>query len=377
LHASDTKQPETIKFSMNNLKKIKRILIVDDEDAVRNLLLEILTSFGHEVEIAQNGYEALSKLVLDIDLVMLDVEMPGMDGYEVAQQIRRRPKFKDLPIIFCTGMSSRKDRLRAVEAGGNDFIAKPLEITEIGVRTTSLLNAKEANDQVKRYQAELEEKVAERTVDLRYALEKMIEAQRLLKDASLDTIQCLVAAIEFKDTNTAGHIKRISQLSSLLARKMKLSPNEVELIQNASPMHDIGKIGTPENILLKPGELSIDETKLMRQHTIFGSKILTQSNSEVLKIGKVIALTHHEKWDGSGYPNGIRGEDIPMSGRICAVADVFDALTNVRPYKRAYSNDEAAEIINDGCGTHFDPKLVEIFTDNIDEIFEIQDSIIN
>ena len=368
-------QEETTKPLLNNFKKPKRILIVDDEETVRNLLYKILTSLGYEVEMAHDGFEALSKLVLDIDLVMLDVEMPGMHGYEVAQHIRSDTKFANLPIIFCTGMSSRKDRLRAVEAGGNDFIAKPLEFTEIKVRTTTLLKAKDANDQLAQYRAELEDKVADRTEELRSALERMVDAQRQLRDASLDTIHCLVAAAEFKDKNTAGHIKRMSQFSSLLASKMKLPPTSVELILNASPMHDIGKIGTPENILLKPGELSDDEIKLMRQHTIYGSKILTKSSSEIMKTGKLIALTHHEKWDGSGYPNGLKGEDIPISGRICSVADVFDALTSVRPYKEAYSNDKAFKIINNGSGTHFDPKLVEIFSESKDEIVKIQNTV--
>ncbi|MDP8237843.1 MAG: response regulator [Candidatus Hatepunaea meridiana] len=360
---------------MNSLKKTKRILIADDEEYIRDLLRETLVSLGYEVEVAQDGFEALSKLVFDIDLVMLDVEMPRMDGYEVAQRIRNDPRYKDLPIIFATGMESRRDRLRAVEAGGNDFIAKPLEITEISVRTSSLLQVKEANDALKHHKDELEQKVVNRTAELREALENMVKTQRLLVEANLETIHCLVSAAEYKDKDTAGHIKRMSHFSSMLARKIQLPPGEVELILNASPMHDIGKIGTPEEILLKPEKLSLEECRLMKQHTIYGSEILSKSNSDLLQIGKLIALTHHEKWDGSGYPNGLKGKDIPIFGRICAVADVFDALSSKRPYKEAFSNEEALRIIHDSSGTHLDPELVDTFTESIDEIVKIQNSI--
>lgn len=354
---------------MNNSK---RILIVDDDDNIRDVLKTMLESLDHEVEEACDGFEALAKLNLDIDLVLLDVEMPGMDGYEIAKRIREDADHKDLPIIFITGMSTREDRIRAVEAGGNDFIAKPFDLTEIRVRTASILRVKEANDELKQYKDMLELTVRNRTKALRKALGEMVDTQRMLREANLETIFCLVNAAEFKDKNTAGHIQRMSHFSGMLATKLRLSPGEVELIVNASPMHDIGKIGTPEEILLKPGKLTDEEFDIMKQHTIYGSKILSRSKSDLLQIGKNIAQTHHERWDGNGYPNRMQGEDIPIHGRICAVADVFDALTSARPYKEAFSNDKALRIIQDGKGSHFDPRIVNVLLDSMDDVRKIQ-----
>ena len=357
------------------MEQSKRILVVDDEEKVRNLLKRMLESFGHEVEIAKDGFEALAKLDFDIDLVLLDIEMPGMDGYEVARRIRDDAKHNDLPIIFVTSLASRNDRIRAVEAGGNDFVAKPFDVVEIRARTSSLLKIKEANDALKRYKRELEETVVNRTAALRRALESMVDTQRLLRKAHIETIHCLVVAAEFKDKGTAGHIQRMSKFCRMLAKLLGLPPGEVELVLQASPMHDIGKIGTPEEILLKPGRLTDDEFQIIKQHPLYGSRILSKSTSQLLQTGKLIALTHHEKWDGSGYPHGLAGEDIPLYGRICAVADVFDALTSERPYKRAYSNDEAVKILQETNGNHFDPQIIELFLGNMDEVEEIQHQI--
>ena len=354
------------------MKRSQRLLVVDDEEMIREMLTKILESLGYEVETACDGFEALAKLSFDIDLVLLDVNMPAMDGYEVARRIRDDSQHHDLPIIFVTGMASQEERIRAVEAGGNDFIAKPFQVTEVQVRTASLVRLKETNDELKRYSRELEETVAKRTGALRRALESMVETQRLLREANLETIQSLVVAAEFKDRDTAGHIQRMSHLSSMLARKLRLPPGEIELILNASPMHDIGKIGTPEDILLKPGKLTENEFKTIKEHPIYGSQILSRSRSDLLKTGKIIALTHHEKWDGSGYPHGLAGENIPLYGRICAVADVFDALTSERPYKEAFSNEEAVNFLLESSGKNFDPHLVELFLGNMNEVEEIQ-----
>ncbi|MFH0765800.1 MAG: HD domain-containing phosphohydrolase, partial [Calditrichota bacterium] len=262
--------------------------------------------------------------------------------------------------------------IRAVEVGANDFIAKPFDYTEISVRTASLLRMKEAHDSLKRHKLELEGMVQKRTESLRRALDNMVETQRRLHEAQLETIQRLVAAAEFKDQNTASHIKRMSRFSALLASNCGFSKGETELLLYASPMHDIGKIGTPEDILLKPSKLSEDEWPLMKQHTLIGADILKESSSELLQAGEVIALTHHERWDGSGYPHGLAGEDIPLWGRICAVTDVFDALTSERPYKPAYSNETAIKVLREGAGKHFDSNLVGCFLNNLDEVENVQ-----
>jgi len=354
------------------MNKPKRILIVDDDRANRWLLEAKVESLGHESEIAQDGFEALAKLKLDIDLVLLDVMMPGMDGFEVVRHIREDPDVGDIPIIMVTTLTSKEDRLRSVEAGANDFISKPVDKTELRARTASLLKMKEAQDAIKRHKAELEEKVEQRTANLRQALEEMAEAQRRTHEAYLDTIHRLAVVAEYKDEDTAFHIKRMSRYSALLARKLNLSPGEVEIILHASPMHDVGKIGTPDAILLKPCKLNEEEWEIMKQHTTIGGRILDGSDSGLLQAGKVIALSHHEKWDGSGYPNGLAGEDIPLWGRICAVADVFDALTNKRPYKEAFSNEKSLEIMKEERNKHFDLELINLFLENFDEVVAIQ-----
>jgi len=350
----------------------KRILIVDDDEQIRMILGEYLTMQGNEYETASDGIEALAKVKLDIDLVLMDINMPNMDGYEVIKRIRSEPEHRDLPIIMVTAMTSREDRLRAVRAGANDFIAKPIDQTELEVRTMSLLRVKDIQDTIKRHKSELEDKVRQRTAALRKSLDEMVDAQRKTYNAYLDTIRRLAIAAEYRDEGTAAHIMRMSHYAAVLAKGLNFPPGQIEIVLQASPMHDVGKIGIPDGILLKKGKLEDKEWEIMRQHTIIGSRILKESNSDFLKAGELIAATHHEKWDGSGYPNGLKGEEIPRLGRICAVADVFDALTTKRPYKEAFSNEEAFDIIKKGRETHFDPEVVDIFFDKVSEIEAVQ-----
>jgi len=352
------------------VSRTKRILIVDDEEQNRLLYMSILDELGHEYETAQDGIEALAKLELDIDLVLLDVKMPHMDGFEVARRIRRDRESFDVPIIMITALASREDRIRAVEAGANDFIAKPADLLEIQVRTASLLRMKDAQDELKRHKTELEEMVKRRTDSLRRSLDRVTEAQRRAYAAQIDTIHRLALAAEYKDKKTAAHIRRIGYYCSILGKGMDLSPGEVEIINLASPMHDVGKIGIPDEILLKKSSLTPVEFEIIKSHTTIGSSILQGSSSELLRAGEVIALSHHERWDGTGYPNGIAGDGIPLYGRICAVADNFDALTTKRPYKEAFSNERAIEIIREGSDSHFDPKVVAVFNENLDAILK-------
>jgi len=357
---------------MTMTERPKRILIVDDEDRNCQLLAAMVESFGHEWAVARNGTEALAMLWLDVDLVLLDVMMPGMDGFHVAQKIRQDPHGANVPIIMVTALTSKEDRLRAVEAGSNDFISKPFDRTELRVRTTSLLAMKDAQDALRRHKKELEVLVEQRTASLRDALQAMMLAQRDAQQAQLDTVERLAIAAEYKDKITALHIHRMSQYAAILARGLKLSAGEVEEVLHASRMHDVGKIGIPDEILCKPARLDDLEWDVMRQHTIIGSRILANSSSKLLQAGQLIAETHHEWWDGSGYPNGIAGEQIPLCGRICAVADVFDAMTSVRPYKPAYSNEHAYQILRRERGTHFDPRIVDVFFESLSEVIEVQ-----
>jgi len=295
-----------------------------------------------------------------------------MDGFDVAKKVKKSEIYKDIPIIMVTGLSSRDDRVNAVKAGANDFICKPVEATELKVRVSSLLRMKDAQDTVKHQQAELERRVDRRTQALRQAMHDLTRAQRELANAHMETIHRLAVAAEFKDSGTANHIQRMSRFSAMIARLMKSPPGEVELILHASPMHDIGKIGTPEEILLKPGKLTPIQWTLMQQHPLIGREILMNSSSKLLQKGEIIAISHHEKWDGTGYPYGLKKDEIPLVGRICSVADVFDALTSVRPYKEAIPNNNALKIMAKGSGTHFDPEIFDIFSQNMKEVEEIQ-----
>ena len=350
----------------------KRILIVDDEERNCELLVAMVESLGYEPDVARDGVEALAKLQLDVDLILLDVMMAGMDGFQVAYRIRHDPHGAEVPIIMVTALTGKEDRLKAVEAGANDFISKPFERTELRVRMASLLKMKEAQDALHQHRRELELLVERRTASLRDALQAMVEAQRHAHQAQLDTVERLAIAAEYKDKITAFHIHRMSQYSAILARGLMLPPGEVEEILHASRMHDVGKIGIPDDILRKPARLDEPEWGVMRQHTTIGARILGNSSSKLLQAGQVIAISHHEWWDGSGYPNGLSGESIPLWGRICAVADVFDAVTSVRPYKPAYTNEQAYEILRRERGTHFDPHIVDVFFERLSEVLEIQ-----
>ncbi len=354
------------------MNKPKRILIVDDEELNRDLLQAMIESLGYEVETASDGVEALAKMRIDIDLVLMDVMMPDMDGFETTRRIRKDYNENQLPIVMVTALKEKEDHLRAVKAGANDFISKPVDKIELEVRTASLLKMKEAQDAIIHYQAELETKVEKRTEQLRHALNESVEAQRETKKANIETIHRLVVAAEYKDEDTANHIMRMSSYCEILAKSLHIPPGDIELVHLASPLHDVGKIGTPDNILFKPGKHTAEEFEIMKQHTVFGGRILNNSTSKLLQAGEVIALSHHEKWDGSGYPKGLAGKDIPLWGRICAVADVFDALSSKRPYKEAFSKEKTLEIMKESRGKHFEPKLMDLFLENIDKVLVVQ-----
>jgi putative two-component system response regulator len=358
------------------MKEAHRILVVDDVEQNVMLLGGLVRSLGYEVETARDGLEALAKLALGVDLVLLDVMMPGLDGYEVARRVRAEPRTKDLPIIMVTVLDSREDRVKAIQAGASDFIAKPVDKTELLVRISSQLKLKEAQDELKRGQAELEERVAHRTDELRRTCEVAADANRRTYAAHIDTIRRLVLAAELRDADTARHILRLSRYSAVLAKALRMSPGETEVLGHAVTMHDVGKIGIPDAILLKRGPLTAEERAVMESHTLIGGRILAESASELMQQGHVVALSHHERWDGSGYPRRLRGEQIPLSGRICAVVDVFDAMTTERPYRVAFPWEEAIAEMREGRGRHFDPRLLDLFMDNLDEVLEVRQRLV-
>ena len=358
------------------MNEARRILVVDDVEQNLALLGGLVRSLGYEVETARDGLEALAKLALGVDLVLLDVMMPGLDGYEVARRVRADARTADLPIILVTVLDSREDRVKAIQAGASDFIAKPVDKTELLVRISSQLRLKEAQDALKRSQAGLEEQVARRTEELRRTCEVAADANRRTYFAHVDTIRRMVLAAELKDPDTARHILRISRYSVVLAKALHMSPGETEVLGHAVTMHDVGKIGIPDAILFKRGALDEEEKKVMESHTLIGSRILADSPSELMQQGQVVALSHHERWDGTGYPRRLHGEQIPLAGRICAVVDVFDAMTTTRPYRPAHSPEEALETMRRGRGAQFDPMLLDLFMGRLKEVLEVRERLV-
>ena len=351
----------------------KKVLIVDSNKANRRMLAAQVESLGYLWEEAQGGTEALELLHECFDLLLVDGTMPVMDGFELTCRIRTQEKCPDIPIIMVTEFNSRGDRLKAVEAGANDFITKPVDRYELQARSESLFKVKAAQDAVKHHQVDLERLVAARTSDLQSAISEVVVGRQQIYEAQLDTIHRLALAAEHRDEHTASHIHRVSHYCGLVAWALDLSVDETEHIQQGSIMHDVGKIGIPDSILLKEGRLGSAERGVMEQHTVIGADILRGSSSKLLQTGEIIALTHHEKWDGTGYPQGLKGEQIPLHGRICAIADVYDALTSRRPYKKAYARCEAREILCQGYGTHFDPRILDLFLANFEVVEVIQD----
>jgi putative two-component system response regulator len=342
------------------------ILVVDDQPQNIELLEAYLIPQGYAIIKAANGEEALEMLSGNkIDLILLDVMMPGMDGFEVTRRIRRDDKNRLLPIILVTALRETEDRVKGIEAGCDDFISKPVDKMELLARVRSLLKVKAYNDLTSNYQKELEFEVTGRTEQLKRAFEQ-------IKEASLDTIYRLSMASEYKDEETGAHIKRISRYSAAVSRHLGLDESTVETILYAAPMHDLGKIGIPDIILVKPAKLDPIEWEIMKLHTVIGAKILKGSDAEFIKLGETIARSHHEKWDGSGYPDGLKGIEIPIAGRIVAIADVFDALTSKRPYKEPFSVEKSLDIIKEGKGSHFDPDVVDAFLAIQDEILTIK-----
>ncbi len=325
------------------MDKKQSILIVDDSPDIIHILNNILK--GYKIYVAKNGKNAL-KIAYEQqpDLILLDIVMPEMDGYEVLKKLKENESTVHIPVVFVSGLSEEDDEARGLELGALDFITKPFKSNLIKARVHNHL-------ELKRHQDELEEIIETRT---------------------RETVLRLVLAAEARDTDTGQHIKRIINYTTLILKKTGLPEKKAEMIGLASAMHDIGKIGIPDDILLKPGRLTEEEMTIMQTHTEIGEKNLRDSTSKLLENGRLIAQTHHERWDGAGYPQGLKGEEIPLFGRVVCLVDVFDALISKRPYKEGLPLEKVLEIIKQGKGTHFDPELTEIFIESIDEILEIQ-----
>lgn len=344
---------------MNRVIKKQSVLIVDDIPENIDVLNEILRH-DYRIQIAINGEIALKIANSNNhpDLILLDIIMPGMDGYEVCRRLKESDATHKIPVIFVTSKMDIEDESRGFTVGAVDYITKPVSASIVRARVSTHLALYDQN-------RVLEEKVRKRTEQLKQAFEE-------IKGASLETILRLSRAAEYRDEDTGAHILRMSRYSAAVARKMNMDDTIIESILYAAPMHDVGKIGTPDRILLKPGKLDQKEWVIMKQHTANGSKILEGSDKSFIQLGGIIAYNHHEKWDGSGYPNGLAGNEIPISGRIVAIGDVFDALTSKRPYKAPFTLKKSYKIIRDGRGSHFDPEVVDAFFACGDEISAIK-----
>jgi putative two-component system response regulator len=342
------------------------VLVVDDEEPNRRLMRALLEPLGYAVIVAGDGREALDKIsATPPDIILMDAVMPKMGGLEATRQLKAREETRIIPVIIITGLQDMDDKVHAFEAGADDFLTKPFERVELRARIESLLKVKAYNEQTRRYQKELEAEVEKRT-------RQLSETHGRLRAASLEMVFRLSRAAEFRDEDTGSHLKRMSRYTAVISRRLGLSERTVDTILYAAPMHDVGKIGIPDSILLKPGKLDEREMKIMKLHTTIGAQILHGSTEGFLKLGEVIALTHHERWDGAGYPRGLAGKDVPLAGYITAVADVFDALTSKRPYKEAFPVEKALDIIREERGTHFNPEVVDAFFSVSSEILEIR-----
>jgi len=329
-----------------------RILIVDDQPLTRELMMLVVHSQGHKTLVATNGAEALAIAEKrPLDLVILDVIMPGMDGFEVARGIRACKRSRNVPIIIVSALDDKESRIKGLAAGADDFLTRPVDRLELKVRVQNLLRIKRFQDELAAQNAVLERKVELRTVEL--------------ERSNRETIHTLIRAAAHRDDESGAHVKRMGLYATLLAQRLGLEPGFCEIIGFASQLHDIGKIGIPDRILEKPGALGDDEWAVMKTHTGIGAQMLALNSSPYLAMAADIARAHHERWDGSGYPLGLKGEAIPLAARITQLCDTYDTLRSRRPYKPALDHSAAGSSILAGDSksrpAHFDPAALAAF----------------
>ncbi len=359
-----------------------RILIVDDEPINIKVIQKYLQEFGYN---NLRGISDPTYVLENIgkeppDLVLLDLMMPQVSGYDILSKIRSDERTSHLPVLILTASCDRSNRLKALELGASDFLGKPIDSSELAPRVRNVLSAKKYADRLRDQTQLLENAIRQRTAALELSHKEIVH--------------CLARAAEFRDNDTGHHVLRVGRYAGIIARALGLPESSIDMLEMAAQLHDVGKIGIPDSILQKPGKLEPDQYEMMQKHVCFGKKIieplpeseyeslkhhaqiglriLEMSRSPLLQLASKIALTHHEKWDGSGYPLGLAGEDIPLEGRITAVADVFDALSSRRPYKPAFPLDRCFSIVLNESGKHFDPQIVEAFISQRPAIADIQ-----
>jgi len=357
---------------MNETQESTTIMVVDDTPANLRLLQDALQAKGYQVLALPSGTMALSAAAKrQPDLILLDINMPQMNGFEVCERLKADEALKEIPVLFISALSEVTNKVKAFSVGGVDYVSKPFQFEEVYARVETHLRLRRLQLELEKHSLHLEELVQEKV--------------REISDSQLATIVALAKLAESRDDETGQHIERTATFCRVLAKRLRDNPSYagsiddtwIETIYHAAPLHDIGKVGIPDNILLKPGKLTSEEFEIMKTHTLIGAKTLQTARNNYprntfLNMGVAIARSHHEKWNGSGYPDGLSGENIPLSARIMAVADVYDALRSKRPYKDAFTHEESCSIIRGGSGQHFDPAIVDAFIAVETEFAEIR-----
>ncbi|MEI8372291.1 MAG: HD domain-containing phosphohydrolase [Planctomycetota bacterium] len=374
-NATDETRATSVPFRPNavsgTLSQSAKIMIVDDEPVNVKVVQKYLKLAGYQHFVTSTDPRPVMDMIAREmpDVILLDIMMPHISGLEILRKVREDERLAHIPTIVLTAADNEQTKMEALELGAADFLGKPMNSAELIVRVRNALLIKAHHDHLKNYTQDLEQQVRRRTAEL--------AASRL------ELIHCLARTAEFRDNDTGRHVVRVGRYTEIIARQLGMDEPFIELIGHASPLHDMGKVGIPDCVLLKPGKLTPDEFEIMQKHPVYGhdtfepmsqdelrtfkshtfmgEMIMDVRSSPIITMAAKIALTHHEKWDGTGYPIGLHGEDIPLAGRITAVADVFDALSSKRPYKPAFELDRCFQIVGEGRGTHFDPAIVDAF----------------
>ncbi|MFQ5736432.1 MAG: HD domain-containing phosphohydrolase [Thermodesulfobacteriota bacterium] len=342
--------------ALDTADKKARILVADDDRFYRQVFSDLIEGLGHECMTVDNGLAVMEKVdSFKPDIIIMDVVMPGMGGFDVTRRLKSEHTTMHIPVLIVTSLSDRESKLKGLQDGADELLSKPVDETEFRIRIRNLLKVKKYEDYLIAHGRMLEGEVNNKQEQLEKAYEK-------IRYGYIETVYRLTLAAEYRDKETGGHIKRISLYSQMLARYLGLDETTAEAIFFASPMHDVGKIGIPDSILLKKGGHTEAEAVIMRSHTTIGADILRESDSEILQAAHDIALTHHESWNGAGYPRGLKGEEIPISGRIVNIVDIYDAIRSRRPYKDAFDHESAVRIIK-GSEGKFDPRVFKGFLD--------------
>jgi putative two-component system response regulator len=348
---------KALSSSVAPVQEPARLLVVDDEEYISDVICRWLEAAGYQCVVASDGISALKRAQMErFDVVVSDINMPGMSGLDLMSELRRRQP--DIPVILATAVDDRDVAIDALKKGAYGYLIKPLQEDEIIINVANALERRRLERLDRAYQEGLEQEVAARTE----------EVSRTREEISL----LLVTASEFRDLETGAHVRRMGLYAEALASALGWGRDFAEQLRLAAPMHDIGKIGVPDRILLKPGRLTAAEFEAVKKHANIGAEILSQSDLPLLKLARDIARAHHEKWDGSGYPGGLKGEAIPEAARLVAVTDVYDALTHDRVYRAAMSEEEALESMWTGRGVHFDPKMFDAFIAQLPAIRQIR-----